>query len=144
MIIDTTYLLPLSRIDIDTDLLKAIDEGKVNLDLYSIKINMISIFELQAKAAKTKIPTNFTAEAIDAINTIFKVEPFYNPEIMKISYSLLEYLKDYIDCIIVATAVVSGEDLITEDSRINYNKKFIKDKYKIDITNYKELIMAGN
>ena len=140
MIIDTTYLLPLSHIGIDTDLLKAIDDNKIKLNFDEITISLISIFELQAKAAKLKVPTNFTAEAIDVIGTVFRIKPFYDPEIIKTSYTLLKQISDYIDCIIVATATVLNEDLITEDSKIIANKKFIKDKFGINVMNYKDLL----
>jgi PIN domain nuclease of toxin-antitoxin system len=140
LIIDTTYLLPLSRIGIDTDLLKAMEENKIKLDLDDFSISSISIFELQAKAAKLEIQTNFTVEAVEVIDTVFKIQPFYNQKVIKISYELLSYIKDYIDCIIVATAIALGEDLITEDSKIHDKKELIKKKYKINILNYHDLI----
>jgi predicted nucleic acid-binding protein len=140
LIIDTTYLLPLSRIGIDTDLLAAVDEGKINLDIDDFGINLISIFELQAKAAKLDVDPKFASEAVSVINTEFRVEPFYNPRIIRISNGLLKELNDYIDCIIVATAIALNEDLITEDRKIIDNKKLIKDKYKINVFNYLDLI----
>ena len=39
MIIDTTYLLPLSAVGVDTDLLKAIDDGRINLELSKLAIS---------------------------------------------------------------------------------------------------------
>jgi len=140
MIIDTTYLLPLSKIGIDTDLLRAIDDGKTNLRIEDAKISLISVFELQAKAAKLKIPASFTIEAADVISTAFRIEPFYNPEIIEVSQALLGRLNDYIDCLIVATAIALKEDLITEDSKIMKNRRFIKEKYKINVLNYKEVL----
>lgn len=58
MIIDTTYLLPLARIGVETDLLRAVVEGRVRRDvsLRNLKVNLISLFELQAKAAKLGVP----------------------------------------------------------------------------------------
>jgi len=101
---------------------------------------MISLFELQAKAAKLNVDPVFTSEAIDIINAEFRVEPFYNSHIIKISKGLLDVLNDYIDCIIVATAIALREDLITEDGRINDNKKELENKYNINIFNYRDLI----
>lgn len=139
MIIDTTYLFPLSKIGVDTDLLKAIEEGKIKLAVSDLSISSISLFELQAKSAKLDIPTNFTIEAIDVITSVLKIEPFYNQEVIRISYELLNYIKDYIDCIIVATAVALEEDLITEDSKIHDNKGLIRKKYGIKVLNYNDL-----
>ena len=51
-------------------------------------MNSISIFELQAKAARLMIPAKFTVEAVEAILTAFRVKPFHNPEIVEASYNL--------------------------------------------------------
>jgi PIN domain nuclease of toxin-antitoxin system len=144
LIIDTTYLLPLTSIGIDTDLLKAMEDNRIKLDISTLSISSISIFELQAKAAKLDIPTVHTIEAIEVIDTVFKIQPFYNGKIVQVSYELLSYIKDYIDCIIVATAIVLKEDLITEDSKIHDNKDLIKKKYKIDVLNFNALIKSTN
>lgn len=140
MIIDTTYLLPLSRIGVDTDLLKYIDEGKADINIADLSISSISVFELQAKAAKLGVKPNHTVEAIDVINATFRIEPFFNQEIVRLSWTLLADVKDYIDCIIIATAIAIGEDLVTEDSKIIDKRDFIKGRYKIDILNYKDFI----
>ncbi|MEM1574539.1 MAG: PIN domain-containing protein [Nitrososphaerota archaeon] len=140
MILDTTYLLPLARIAIDTDLLEAIVKGKTNLKLSEISISLISLFELQAKAAKLMIPAKFIIEAIKAIFTTFRVEPFYKPEIIEVSCKLRRTIPDYIDCVILATAIVLKEDLITEDSLILANMEIIKSKYNIEVLSFKDVI----
>ena len=67
MIVDTTYLLPLARIGVDTDLLKAIAEGKTELKLEDLTVNLISTLELQAKAVKMNIPAEYATEAVKTI-----------------------------------------------------------------------------
>ncbi|MEM3607400.1 MAG: hypothetical protein QW238_00855 [Candidatus Bathyarchaeia archaeon] len=126
MILDTTYLLPLARIAIDLDLLDAIAKGKTSLKLEDITVSLISIFELQAKAAKLMVPAEFVVKATNAIFNAFKVESFYNTEIIKVSYKLKKLIPDYIDCVIVATAIILKENLITEDSLILANAEEIK------------------
>jgi predicted nucleic acid-binding protein len=140
LIIDTTYLLPLSGIGVDTDLLRAAADNRISLDFDDVSISMISIFELQAKAAKLGIPARLAVEATETINTVFRIEPFYNPKIIRTSQSLLGTLKDYIDCLIVATAIVLQENLVTEDTKVLAVKKFIKETYRIDIFTFKELL----
>ncbi|MDE1824021.1 MAG: PIN domain-containing protein [Candidatus Micrarchaeota archaeon] len=140
MIIDTTYLLRLSGIEINTDLLRAIDDGKTTLSFDELGVSQISLFEIQAKVAKLRLPTSLAIDAIKAIRSSFRVEPFYNPEIIEVAYTLSQQFKDYIDCVIVATAVVLKEDLITEDTKINNSKRMIKERYKINILNYKEMV----
>jgi predicted nucleic acid-binding protein len=143
MIIDTTYLLTLSRIEVDTDLLKAIAEGKTKIGFEDLTINNISIFELQAKAAKLGIPPDHVTEAVEAINKTLRVEPFDKPEIIETSFKLRKDIQDYIDCIILATAITLKEDLITEDTLIIKNKQKIKDIYGIDVLSYKEIIKTN-
>jgi predicted nucleic acid-binding protein len=140
LILDTTYLLPLARIQIDTDLLRASAERKANLKLEEITVNMISIFELQAKAAKLMVPAEFVVEAVKAINMAFKVEPFSRPEIVEIAYELTKMMPDYIDCVIVGTAAVLKDNLVTEDSRILSKREYLKEKYGVNICSYKELV----
>ena len=140
MILDTTYLLPLARIQIDADLLRASAERKANLKLEEITVNMISIFELQAKAAKLMVPAEFVVEAVKAINMAFKVEPFSRPEIVEIAYELTKMMPDYIDCVIVGTAAVLKDNLVTEDSRILSKREYLKEKYGVNICSYKELV----
>lgn len=140
MILDTTYLLRLSGIEVATDLLGAIDEGRTTISFEEIGVSLISLFEIQAKAAKLGLPPKRTTDAIEAINNEFRVEPFYNKSIVEISNGLSGKLNDYIDCIILATAIALKEDLATEDTRIKATEKEIKDRYGINIVNYKELL----
>ena len=51
MILDTSYFLPLARIDVDSDILLAMAERRTSSDKVSfdrIGLNSISLFELQA------------------------------------------------------------------------------------------------
>jgi PIN domain nuclease of toxin-antitoxin system len=140
LILDTTYLLPLARIAIDTDLLAAIAKGKADLKLEEVAVSLISIFELQAKAAKLMMPAKFTVEAIEAILTAFRVNPFYQPNIIEVSYELRKLIPDYIDCVIVATAAVLKEDLATEDSLILANMEVIRKEYGIEVLSFRDIV----
>jgi len=140
MIIDTTYLLPLARIRIDNDLLKAIADGRVGLKFEDIVINSISIFELQAKAAKLGVPSAFVVEAVRVILKAFKIEEFHRPEIIKVADELKDLISDYIDCIVAATAISSKDSLLTEDSLILSRRKQISGKYGIKILSFRELL----
>ena len=140
MILDTPYLLPLARIEIDTDLLREIAEGKTKIRFEDITISQISIFELQAKAAGLGIPPHYVIEAVEVIEKAFRIEPFNRPQIIETSFNLRKEINDYIDCIILATAITLKEDLITEDTTILKQKQNIKKKYNIDVLNYKTII----
>jgi len=140
LILDTAYLLPLARIAIDTDLLGAVAEGRTDLKIEEVGINLISIFELQAIAAKLMIPVKFTVKAVDAILTAFRVKPFHDAAIIDASYELRKIIPDYIDCVIVATAVVSKEDLATEDSLILAQTKALRKEHGIKVMSFRGLV----
>ncbi|MGB9760331.1 MAG: PIN domain-containing protein [Thermoproteota archaeon] len=143
MILDTTYLLPLARIDIDTDLLKASIEGKTNIKIEEIAINLISLFELQAKAVKLGIASDVVSEAFEAIFKAFRVVPFYEENVVKTSFNLRKTIPDYIDCVVLATAIVLNEDLVTEDSVVHAKKDLIEKEYKIKIYSFSDLIRSA-
>ncbi|RLE72160.1 MAG: hypothetical protein DRJ45_02360 [Thermoprotei archaeon] len=141
MIIDTTYILPLAAIDVKPDLLRAIIEDKVKLKvkLTDLKLSLISLFELQAKASKLNIPSSNIIKAINTILKTFKIIPFYEDNIIKRAYEIRKVINDYIDCIVVSTAIVLHENLITEDTEIIAAKEFILKKYGIKIFSYKDV-----
>jgi len=91
-------------------------EGRIGreVSLQNLKVNLTSLFELQAKAAKLGVPPRDVVEAINVILGSFQVIPFYKAEIVETAHKLRETLADYIDRVIVATAITLGEDLIPE------------------------------
>jgi len=140
LIIDTIYILPLAGIGIGADLLKAIIEGKAPIRFDEIKLNLISIFELQAKASKLNIPPSRVVKAVNVILKNFTIIPYYKPEIIRCAHELKEVIRDYVDRVIVATAITLREDLITEDTEINKAKEKIKKEYGITIYTYNSLV----
>ncbi|MGC9086842.1 MAG: PIN domain-containing protein, partial [Thermoproteota archaeon] len=133
----------LARIDIDTDLLKASIEGKTNIKIEEIAINLISLFELQAKAVKLGIASDVVSEAFEAIFKAFRVVPFYEENVVKTSFNLRKTIPDYIDCVVLATAIVLNEDLVTEDSVVHAKKDLIEKEYKIKIYSFSDLIRSA-
>ncbi|MEM3608681.1 MAG: hypothetical protein QW238_07445, partial [Candidatus Bathyarchaeia archaeon] len=103
-------------------------------------VSLISIFELQAKAAKLMVPAEFVVKAVNVMLNAFKVESFYNPEIIKVSYELKKLIPDYIDCVVVATAITLKESLITEDSLILANAEVIKKEYGVNVLSFKDVV----
>ena len=145
MILDTSYFLPLAKIEVGTDLLLAVAEGRIDPDRLSldlVTLNSISLFELQAKAAKLKVNTSSVTEAIGAITTLFRIEPYSTGEIIEIASTLRhDFFTDYVDCIITATAVKLGEELATEDSKILRKRKELLDEYNLKISSYRDLTL---
>ena len=140
MILDTTYILPRARIGVDADLLLAIAEKRTKLKLNEITLSLISIFELQAKAAKLRIPARFVNESIRTVAENLTIMPFSDPKVVEFSFELRGIIADYIDCIIVATAVALREGLVTEDSRIWSMRRSIQEKYGVSISRYRDML----
>jgi hypothetical protein len=111
LIIDTTYLPPLAKMGIDTDLLLAIAEKKTDLRFDEIGVGLISLFEIQAKAAKLRVPADVVNNSAKAILKMFTVIPFSDSNVVELSLRLREGMADYIDCVIVGTAAARREDL---------------------------------
>ena len=137
MILDTSYLMPLAKMEVSTNLLLAVAENKIKQDRLSfdlVTVNSISLFELQAKAAKLGIKTAWVIDAIGVISKLFRIEPYNSSEIIEIASSLREnFFTDYIDCVIIASAVMMREDLVTEDSKILRRRKDLMEKYDLKI-----------
>jgi predicted nucleic acid-binding protein len=142
LILDTTYFLPLAQISVDTDLLAAIAKKKTDLKLEDISLSLISIFELQAKGAKLNIPAKSTTRAVEAILSAFRVVPFYEAGVVETAQKIRKIISDYVDCVILATAVASREDLVTEDTIISEKKKKLLKEYNLKVLNFNDIITA--
>jgi PIN domain nuclease of toxin-antitoxin system len=140
LILDTTYLLPLAGVAVDTDLLAAIAREEVDLRFRDIAVSLVSVFELQANAAKLNVPAESTIKAVQAISAAFRVEPFRKPEIIEASYELRKIIPDYVDCVIVATAIGLKDDLATEDSLILASAEAINRKHGIHVLRFRDII----
>ena len=140
MILDTTYLLPLAKIGVDADLLLAIAEKKTKLQLEDIDVSLISLFELQAKAAKLRIPADVVNNSTKAVLKTFDVIPFSESAVVETSFRLRNQMTDYIDCMIVGTAAARHEDVVSEDSKIWRARKLLRDEYGVIVHRYKDLV----
>ena len=139
MIVDTTYLLPLVGISVNSDLFSEIAKGSVNFDLDKALVSEISLFEIQAKCAKLSISYSVVKEAIKAIRSNFEVVPYDEERVIRTSFELRKAHQDYIDCVIVASAVARSVDLLTEDQRILSFRKQISAQYGISVHQLSQL-----
>jgi len=127
LLLDTTYFLPAIGISIkelpNDAPIKLIAKG------HQISISDISIFELSAKGAKHITNGTLTPERVtrgikaiiydDTIETI----PIHNNNLLLTSFKLKSILNDFIDCLILSSAINQCDALITEDSDIQNLKK---------------------
>ncbi len=127
LLLDTTYFLPAIGISI-----KGIQkDAPITLIAKENKIIMsqISIFELSAKGAKYVKEGQLTPERVtkgiraiaysDTIETI----PTHETNILLTSFKLRNMLNDYIDCLILSTAMNHCNAILTEDNEIQNLKK---------------------
>jgi len=122
ILLDTTYLLPTVGIavkELPRDaIIKLITKG------HQIAISQISLFELSAKAAKyvkngTLKPETVT-KGIRALTYNDQIEtiPINDTKLLLTAFTLRNILDDFIDCLILSTAINNCNALITEDNDI--------------------------
>ena len=123
LLLDTTYLLPAIGISIrgipKDALIKLIGKG------HHISISEITIFELSAKGAKHIVDRTLTAERVSrgirAIVYDERIEkiPIHDTSILLLAFKLRRLLNDFIDCLILSSAIIRNDILITEDEAIH-------------------------
>jgi len=127
LLLDTTYFLPAIGVSVKqlpTDApIKLIAKG------HQISISDISIFELSAKGAKHITNKTLTPERVtrglraiiydDTVESI----PIHDRQILFTSFKLRSILHDFIDCLILSSAINQCDALITEDNDIQELKK---------------------
>jgi PIN domain nuclease of toxin-antitoxin system len=96
---------------------------------HQISVSDISIFELSAKGAKHVTSGTLTAERVtrgiraivysDAVKTI----PIHDSRLLLVAFALRNRLSDFIDCLILSSAMTQCDALITEDEEIQNLKK---------------------
>jgi len=122
VLVDTTYLLPAIGVSV-----KGIpSDGAIRLtqEGHEIYASDISIFELSAKGAKHIVERTLSGErvargirAIVHDGTITMI-PIHDSALLLIAFKLRSMLSDFIDCLILASAMNHCDALITEDNDI--------------------------
>jgi len=123
LLLDTTYLLPaigVSIKDLSQDApIELIREG------HRISISDITIFELSAKGAKHITLGTLTAERVSrgirAIVYDDRIEriPIHDSSVLLTAFKLRRMLNDFIDCLILSSAINRNDILVTEDGDIH-------------------------
>ena len=127
LLLDTTYLLTAIGISIkglpEDAPIKLIKKG------HQISISNITIFELSAKGAKHITIGNLTAERVstgiraivydDRITRI----PIHDSSVLLTAFKLRRKLSDFIDCLILSSAINRNDVLVTEDEHIQNLRK---------------------
>ena len=123
LLLDTTYLLPAIGVSIrgipeDTPI-KLIGKG------HEISMSDITLFELSAKGAKYVTLGTLTSErvtkGIRAIVYDDRIEriPVHDSSVLLTAFKLRRMLNDFIDCLILSSAINQCDSLVTEDGDIH-------------------------
>ena len=127
LLLDTTYFLPtigISIKEIQKDALLTLITKK-----HQITMSQITIFELSAKGAKYIKEGHLSPErvtrGISAIiyNDTIETIPIHDTTILQTSFKLRNMLNDFVDCLILSSAMNHSDAIITEDNEIQSLKK---------------------
>ena len=122
LLLDTTYLLPALGITVRSIPQNLLEDFQRRG--HDISISAITIFELAAKGAKLVSDGRLSADRVerglasiltdDSINQIALQEA----EILKRAIALRSIKVDFIDCLILASAALRTDALVTEDKEL--------------------------
>jgi len=139
LLLDTTYLLPAIGVSVkglrEDALIKLIGKG------HQISISDVTILELSAKGGKYITTGALTAERVSrGIRSIVHDEriervSIHDNSVLLTAFKLRRTLSDFIDCLIVSSAINRNDALITEDEHIQNLKKR---------RDFQELLMTTN
>ena len=123
ILLDTTYLLPIIGIaikEIPKDMLL-----KLKANGHEIAVSETTVFELSAKGAKyiqnnELLPERVTVgiRSILSDDSVIKISP-YDSKILLTAFSLRGLMADFIDCLILSSALNCCDVLVTEDQVIH-------------------------
>lgn len=124
---DTTYLLPAIGVSIKglpkDALIRLMQKG------HQISVSNISVFELSAKGAKHVAAGTLSAERVTrGISAIvyderITVVPMHDSSVLLMAFKLRRMLSDFIDCLILSSAINHCDAVVTEDKDIQELKK---------------------
>ena len=124
---DTTYLLPAIGVSIKglpkDALVKLMQKG------HQISISNISVFELSAKGAKHVATGTLSAERVTrGIRAIvyderITVVPMHDSSVLLTAFKLRRLLSDFIDRLILSSAINQNDAVVTEDKEIQNLKR---------------------
>jgi len=130
LLLDTTYLLP--AIGISVKGLPSDAPIKLTRKGHKIFISDISIFELSAKGAKHITAGTLSGERVTkgvraiVYDETIETVPMHESTLLLTAFKLKGMLNDFIDCLILSSAINRCDLLITEDNdikKLNGNKE---------------------
>ncbi len=147
VLLDTIYLLPTVGISIKELSKDAL--VKLSTHGHEIAISQLSMFELSAKGAKFVVNNELLPERIALgirallYDDIIEKIPTYSSNVILTAFALRSLMVDFIDCLILSTALNYCDALITEDHEIlNLKKNKFLDLSSMTNPNFKIQTLA--
>nr|MDO8099435.1 PIN domain-containing protein [Candidatus Njordarchaeota archaeon] len=122
LLLDTTYFLPaigISVEDLSRDAVIELISGG-----HQVSISDVTVFELSAKGGRQVVAGSLDAErVVKGIRAIVHDErvkrvPMHDVSVLLTAFRLRRMLNDFVDCIILSSAISLCDALITEDNDI--------------------------
>lgn len=130
VLLDTTYLLPVAGIQIKS--IQSDTMKKARLLGHELFVSEISFFELAAKGAKLAKDGLVDRERLEeAVLSLISDESLrkvgvYEGEPLSLAIDLRSHHYDFMDCLILASAMSVCEILVTEDELITSNDELVE------------------
>ncbi|MFW9904772.1 MAG: hypothetical protein ACFFFH_10600 [Candidatus Thorarchaeota archaeon] len=150
ILFDSSYFFPLIKVKVENsspEIFSLIHQKKP----FELQFSSITLFELSAKGAKMiktgKLTVNDVIDGINALTSwrnISAIDP-WNGEVQRLAFDFRNDHSDYIDCLVLASAIIHANVLVSEDTTL---KKLLKTKWlnriretntEFDILNTEEL-----
>jgi PIN domain nuclease of toxin-antitoxin system len=123
VLLDTTYLMPSIGVqvkDIHPNTLSLIRGGS-----HTVAISDITLLELSAKGAKYaasgKLSPERVSRGVQAVQREEELEkiPHLDEDVLRTAITIRSIINDYLDCVILSSAINRCDTLLTEDTRIH-------------------------
>ena len=134
LLYDTTYFLPLAGIEVTGPAAEAL--RKARSSGREVWVSEISMFELLAKGAKFAEAGKVEGERVSlAVRAVMEDErirkaPAYEGRVASTSVSLRRFHRDFVDCLIIASALEHCEGMVSEEDfrRNGELLRFVRDR----------------
>ncbi len=137
ILFDSSYFFPLIKVMVEKsspEILSLIYQKKS----FELQFSSITLFELSAKGAimikSGKLTSNDVIDGINALlnwKNISSINP-WNGEIQRLAFDFRIDHSDYIDCLILASAIIHANVFVSEDTIL---KKLLKTKWLDKVRN---------
>ncbi len=131
ILFDSSYFFPLIKVNVEKsspEIFSLIHQE----DTFELQFSSITLFELSAKGARMIKSGKLTSnDVIDGINALISWKELssivpWNGEVQRLAFDFRLDHSDFIDCLILASAIIHADVFISEDMTL---KKLLKTKW---------------